>query len=54
MLVPAALRSFAGIDRDVISIGSLTRVEIWAKERYPGHAEPEGEVAGLMSELGLY
>ena len=54
MLVPAALRAFAGIDRDVISIGSLTRVEIWAKEKYAAHAAPEGEVAEFMADLGLY
>ncbi len=54
LLVPAPLRAFAGIDRDVISIGSLTRVEIWAKERYAAHAAPEGEVAEFMADLGLY
>lgn len=54
MLVPSALRAFAGIDRDVVSIGSLTRVEIWAKERYAAHAAPEGEVAEFMADLGLY
>jgi len=54
LLVPSPLRAFAGIDRDVISIGSLTRVEIWAKERYAAHAAPEGEVAEFMADLGLY
>lgn len=54
IVIPAPLRKYAAIERDVVSIGTLTRVEIWAKERYPGHAEPEGEVAGLMSDLGLY
>jgi transcriptional regulator MraZ len=54
LLVPATLRSYAGIERDVVSIGSLTRVEIWAKERFAQHAAPEGGVADFMAELGLY
>jgi MraZ protein len=54
LLIPAALRSYAGIDRDVVSIGSFTRVEVWAKERYAEHAAPEGQVAEFMAELGLY
>jgi len=54
LLIPGPLRAFAGIERDVISVGSLTRVEVWAKERFPAHAEPQGEVEDFMAELGLY
>ena len=54
LLIPTPLRAYAGMERDVVSIGSLTRVEIWAKERLAAHAAPEGEVAEFMAELGLY
>jgi MraZ protein len=54
LVIPAALRTYAGIDRDVVSVGTLTRVEIWAKERYAAHAVPEGEVGDFMADLGLY
>ena len=54
LVIPNALRAYAGIKKDVVSIGSLTRVEIWAKERLAKHAAPEGEVAEFMAELGLY
>jgi MraZ protein len=54
LLIPAALRSYAKIQREVVSIGSLTRVEIWATEHYAAHAAPEGEVAEFMADLGLY
>ncbi len=54
LLIPAALRTYAGINREVVSVGSLTRVEIWAKERYAEYASPGGEVADLMADLGLY
>ena len=54
LLIPAAHRAYAGIEREVISVGSLTRVEVWAKERYTEHAAPEGEADELMTQLGLY
>jgi MraZ protein len=54
LVLPASLRAWAGIDKDVTSIGSLTRVEVWAKDRY---AKTRGEIEALAdyrSELGLY
>jgi MraZ protein len=53
VVVPARLRSYAGIERNVVSVGLLTRIEIWAKDRYDFQAPPEGEVPGFMAELGL-
>ncbi len=53
MVVPALLRAYAGIERTVVSVGLLTRVEIWAKERYNFETPPEGEFPRLMAELGL-
>jgi MraZ protein len=34
ILVPSALRSFAGIDREVVVIGVESSVEIWSPERW--------------------
>ncbi len=34
LMLPAALRGYAGIDKDVVSVGTLKRVEIWSRERY--------------------
>ncbi len=53
LVIPAALRSYAAIEKDVVSIGSLTRVEVWARERY---AVQDADPAGLhdfATELGL-
>ena len=44
LVIPAALRTYASIEKDVVSIGSLTRVEIWARER---HAEQPADPDGL-------
>jgi MraZ protein len=54
LLIPAALRAYAGIERDVVSVGALTRVEVWAAQRWEREAPPEGEVADLLADLGLY
>jgi len=54
LLIPTPLRDYARIERDIVSIGSLTRVEVWAKETLAEHAGPDGEVADFMAELGLY
>ena len=51
--VPALLRTYAGIERQVVSVGVLTRIEIWAKERYDFQQLPEGEIPSHMAELGL-
>lgn len=53
-LIPSAHRQYAKIERDVITVGSLTRVEIWAKERFEDHAKPEGDLGSFTTELGLY
>jgi len=54
LVIPAHLRHWADIEKDVVSIGSLTRVEVWAKARYAAHVRDRGEIADLTSELGLF
>jgi len=33
-LLPASLRTFAGINKSVVTVGMIDHIEIWAKERY--------------------
>ena len=54
LAIPAHLRAYASIKRDVVTVGSLTRVEIWAKEKYPERVEDGDDFARFVSELGLY
>ncbi len=54
LLIPAPLRAYAGIQRDAVSIGSLTRVEVWAKERLGATAPSADEAAEFTTEIGLY
>ncbi len=54
LLIAASLRSYAAIERDAVSIGSLSRVEIWAKERLGTTTPTPDEAAAFTTELGLY
>jgi len=53
VVVPLRLRTYAGIQRQVVSVGLLTRIEIWAKDRYAVQSPPQDEVPGFLAELGL-
>jgi MraZ protein len=54
VLLPAALRAYAAIERETVAIGSLTRVELWSKERLGSMTPTEDEAAAFTTELGLY
>jgi DNA-binding transcriptional regulator/RsmH inhibitor MraZ len=38
----------------VVSVGMLTRIEIWAEERYNVERVSGDEVAEYMADLGMY
>ncbi len=49
ILLPAALREYAGIDQDVVIVGLETYMELWAPEAW--HKELESaEESGLVEE----
>ena len=54
LAIPGHLRGYAELKRDVVSVGSLTRVEIWAKERYRDRIEDADDFAGFVADLGLF
>ena len=55
ILIPSNLREYAGIEKDVVSVGVLSRVEIWSKEKWQdnGDYEDMDEIAEHMAELGF-
>ena len=55
VLLPVNLREYAGLSKDVVLLGVLTRIEIWSKERLEDtdvYGEME-DFAEEMAELGL-
>ena len=55
ILVPANLRQFAGLEKEVVLVGVASRVEIWSKAKWEEAASYDDveEIAEHMAELGL-
>ncbi|MFU8805146.1 MAG: division/cell wall cluster transcriptional repressor MraZ [Bradymonadaceae bacterium] len=57
LLVPQAMRDFAGLDRECVWVGQLDTVELWARGRWQGAVDnamqdPQA-LAQAMADLGL-
>lgn len=56
-LVPANLRTYANIDKEIVIIGVGTRLEIWNKEAWTNYSSEENisadEIAENMTMLGI-
>ncbi len=56
-LVPANLRTYANIDKEIVIIGVGTRLEIWNKESWTKYSSEENisadEIAENMTMLGI-
>ena len=55
ILLPAHLREFAGLEKDVVLVGVGSRVEIWSKDKWEtmnSDADMD-EITGAMEGLGL-
>lgn len=55
ILLPAVLREYAGLEKEVVSVGVLKRIEIWDKDRWQtaNTYDDMDEIAEHMAELGL-
>jgi len=56
-LIAANLREFAGLEKEVVVIGVLNKIEIWSKEKWLKYSEEENnnadEIAEKMANLGI-
>lgn len=57
ILLPAGLREFAGLTKDVVLVGVASRIEIWSRAKWDDMQEEDADsvedIAERMSELGL-
>ena len=57
VLISSALRTFAGLEKEVVLVGVLDRVEIWDKAKWDDNnavvEEDMDDIASQMEELGL-
>ena len=56
LTIPAHLREYAKIDKELVTIGVMSRVEVWSKQKWESY-ESNGlgydEIAEKMAELGI-
>ena len=55
VLVPAKLREYAGIDREVVLAGMLTRLELWDEKNWEAAntVSDMDEMARVMADMGI-
>ena len=56
ILIPAKLREYAGLTKEVVVVGSFDRAEIWSAERWAAiedEALSTGALEQAMAEMGL-
>ncbi|MBO6154181.1 MAG: division/cell wall cluster transcriptional repressor MraZ [Lachnospiraceae bacterium] len=55
ILIPPVLRNFAGLEKDVVLVGVMTKIEIWDKAKYEEASSYDDmdEIVEHMAELGL-
>lgn len=56
-LIASNLREFAGLEKEVVIIGVLNKIEIWSKEKWNQYSEKENneadDIAEKMANLDL-
>lgn len=55
ILIPSKLREAAGLEKDIVFVGVMSKIEIWSKSRWEENDDFENvdEIAEHMSEFGL-
>lgn len=55
ILIPAKLRESAELEKDIVFVGVLNKIEIWSKERWDKNNDYEDvdAIAERMSEYGI-
>lgn len=55
ILVPATLREFAGLEKDVVLTGSINRIEVWSKEKWSenNNYDDMDTIAENLTDLGI-
>lgn len=55
ILIPARLRENAALDKDIVFVGVLNKIEIWSKERWDSNNDYDDvdAIAERMSEYGI-
>lgn len=50
VLIPQNLKAMAGIDKDIVFVGAISKVELWAKERLNSNT-PDETMESIVDKL---
>ena len=55
ILIPTALRGYAGLEKDVVLAGAIDKIEVWDKKRWDEQADTDDidAITESLAELGL-
>ncbi|QHQ62047.1 division/cell wall cluster transcriptional repressor MraZ [Anaerocolumna sedimenticola] len=55
ILIPNKLREQAGLEKDIVFVGVLSKIEIWSKDKWESNNDYDDmdQIAEHMSEFGL-
>ncbi|NLL72348.1 MAG: division/cell wall cluster transcriptional repressor MraZ, partial [Clostridiales bacterium] len=55
ILIPARLRESAALDKEIVFVGVLNKIEIWSKERWEENNNYDNvdDIAEHMSQYGI-
>ena len=53
ILVPQKLRSYAGLDKNIVVVGMIDHLEIWDAEAWENESVSPASAEELMAELGI-
>ena len=55
ILIPAVLREFAGLEKDVVLAGAGNRIEVWSKEKWSENCNYDDmdSIAESMQNIGI-
>jgi len=48
--IPAQLRAYAGLDKDIVVVGAMTRVEVWDAAAWESYSTPQEQAFADMNE----
>lgn len=51
VLIPANLREYAGLTKDIVLVGMVRSIEIWSKERFDTEMKRTGENPELLTKF---
>lgn len=55
ILIPSVLREAAGLEKDIVFVGVLNKIEIWSKERFESNNDIDNmdAIAEHVSQFGI-